>query len=148
MTIDDELKSTFPNACIKAQVNILYTANTLKYQTYLALKPFDISNQQYNILRILRGQNSKPVNLKLLTERMIDKVSNTSRLIDKLLTKGLVERNICADNRRQVDISITKQGLEVLFKASDIIESLHANSHDLNDKELEQLSHLLDRFRN
>lgn len=147
MTIDDELKSAFPNNLVKAHVNILFTANTLKYSDYKALKPFGISIQQFNILRILRGQKTNCVSLKILTDRMIDKVSNTSRLIDKLVLKGYVERQICADNRRQVDISITEKGLKMLAEASLVMEKLHSKNNRLTESELITLSELLDKFR-
>lgn len=147
MKIDEELKSRFANSLVKAHVNILFTANKLNYEDYKALKPFGISIQQFNILRILRGQGDKPVNLKLLTSRMIDRVSNTSRLVDKLVDKGLVERSICETHRRKVDICITKKGLNLVEEASVVMENLHKKNNSLSDKELETLSELLDRFR-
>jgi len=75
-----------------------------------ALKPFEVSVQQFNVLRILRGQKNKPANLSTLNERMVTKMSNTTRLVDKLLTKGYVERRTCPSNRRKIEITITKQG--------------------------------------
>ncbi len=147
MKIDDELKSKFANPLVKAHVNILFTANKLNYEDYKALKPFGISIQQFNILRILRGQDGQSVNLKLLTSRMIDRVSNTSRLVDKLVDKGLVSRAICEHHRRKVDICITKKGLDLVEEASVAMDSLHKKNNSLSEEELELLSELLDRFR-
>ena len=79
-----------------------------------ALKPFDVSLQQFNVLRILRGQDGTPANLSTLNERMVTKMSNTTRLVDKLLLKGFVDRKICKENRRKVEIHITAKGIKSL----------------------------------
>ena len=107
----------------KAQINVLYTAAWLNQQATQSLKPYKISVQQFNILRILRGMHPEPATVKLLTERMIDKMSNASRLVEKLYQKGLVERKSCASDRRRVDIVITKKGLDLVAKASETLES-------------------------
>ena len=132
----------------KAQINVLYTAAWLNQQATQALKPFNISVQQFNILRILRGMHPEPATVKLLTERMIDKMSNASRLVEKLYQKGLVDRKSCASDRRRVDIIITKTGLDLLAEASETLESatLQQMQH-LKDDEAQILNLFLDRIR-
>ena len=113
-----------------------------------ALKPFNISWQQFNILRILRGRNPKPATVKLLSERMIDKMSNASRLVEKLRNKGLVERTACEEDRRQVNIVITPAGLELIAKASEAIEvNISHILQTISPKEAKQLNGLLDKIR-
>ncbi len=112
-----------------------------------ALKPFEVSEQQFNVLRILRGQNGKPANLSTLNDRMVTKMSNTTRLVDKLILKGFVDRITCPSNRRKVEISITSEGKKVLNqmdKAMAKAEKYLLNN--LSKKELEQLNILFDKF--
>lgn len=90
------------------------------------LKPFEISLQQFNVLRILRGRKGKPTNLHTLQKRMIHKMSNTTRLVDKLIDKKLVNREICKDNRREIEITITDKGLEILKKLDTSIQNTEA----------------------
>jgi DNA-binding MarR family transcriptional regulator len=90
------------------------------------LKPFEISLQQFNVLRILRGRKGKAANLNTVQQRMIHKMSNTSRLIDKLIEKKLVERNICPDNRRKIEIFITKKGQDLLDNLDNEIQMTEA----------------------
>lgn len=112
-----------------------------------AFKPFGISAQQFNVLRILRGQQGKPANLSTLNERMVSKMSNTTRLVDKLIKKGYVDRIVCMSNRRKVEITITKEGLKVLSEMDKVLEiaenEILANFSDL---ELEQLNLLFNKF--
>ena len=86
------------------------------------LKPFDVSLQQFNVLRILRGQKGKPANLSTLNERMVTKMSNTTRLVDKLLLKGYVDREICESNRRKIEITITPEGSETLKRMDEAMK--------------------------
>lgn len=112
-----------------------------------ALKPFEISMQQFNVLRILRGQQGKPANLCTLNERMVAKMSNTTRLVDKLLAKGFVNRSVCPSNRRKVEIMITDSGLESLSKMDKAVAEAENNVvKNFSREELEQLNHLLDKF--
>lgn len=149
-SIEEEIKQArFNSSNHRAQVNIIYTASWLNQATGSALKPFGISLQQFNILRILRGRGDQPSTIKLLTERMLDKMSNASRLVDKLKDKGYVIRQECLTDRRRVDILITEAGLEVIGEASDAIEALREKYFaNLSDSEADQLSHLLDKLRN
>ncbi|HCZ09868.1 MAG TPA: MarR family transcriptional regulator [Flavobacteriaceae bacterium] len=104
-------------------VGILKAGNKAEDFLGNTLKAFDLSLQQFNVLRILRGRKGKPANLKTVQKRMIHKMSNTTRLIDKLIDKSLVHREICEENRRKVEIVITEKGLEVLEKLDQQIEN-------------------------
>lgn len=149
MDIEKEIQQKkFRNPHQKAMINILFTAAWLNQRNAQSLKPFDISVQQFNILRILRGMHPEPASIKLLTERMIDKMSNASRLVEKLKSKGLVERRSCVEDRRRVNIRITPKGLNLLQQASDAIkldEDMIAES--LSTEEAGLLSDLLDNLR-
>ncbi|HKK77326.1 MAG TPA: MarR family transcriptional regulator [Saprospiraceae bacterium] len=149
LKIEDAIQQKrFKNEFHKAQVNLLYTAAYINQQSTQALKPYNISIQQFNILRILRGLHPEPATVKLLTERMIDKMSNASRLVEKLKKKGLLERKNCIEDRRRVNISITQKGLDLLVEASDALEAASlAQMEYLNDKEAELLNDFLDRVR-
>ena len=148
MKIEEAIKQPkFKDEFEKADINIIFTSNWMHNQLHGLLKPYDVSQQQFNILRILRGQKRKPAPLKLLTERMMDKVSNTSRLVDKMLKKELLERNICLDNRRQVEILLTKKGLKVCNEISTIIEKVRKDSQKISKKEAIELNRILDKIR-
>ncbi|MCB0635441.1 MAG: MarR family transcriptional regulator [Lewinella sp.] len=138
----------FVNEYHKAQINILYTATWLNQRTAEILKPYGLTWQQFNILRILRGRHPEPATVKLLTERMIDKMSNASRLVDKLLKKGLVERSTCTDDRRRVDVSLTPEGMQMVNQVSQNMErDMERADLGLSPDELIQLNELLDRLR-
>ena len=113
-----------------------------------SLKPYGISWQQFNILRILKGMHPKPATVKLLTERMIDKMSNASRLVEKLKKKGFVERQASDIDRRRVDIVITEEGMNLIAKASqDLEKDMFGNMANLPEEEAVQLNGLLDKLR-
>ncbi|MEM6398011.1 MAG: MarR family transcriptional regulator [Bacteroidota bacterium] len=132
----------------RAHINIIYTASVLSQHVTSILRPFNLSMQQFNLLRILRGMNGKPATIKLLTERMLDKTSNASRLVEKLKTKDLVIRKPCEDDRRQVDIYITNEGLNLIAEASEALDqSMEDYFSNLDLVEAENLSGLLDKFR-
>ena len=113
----------FKSELLKADINLSYTASNLHNRKNLLLKPFNISIQQFNILRILRGQKGNPISMKEISNRMIDRMSNASRLVEKLRQKDLVERRTCPNDRRAVDVLITARGLEVIEAASQVLES-------------------------
>jgi DNA-binding MarR family transcriptional regulator len=148
MKIEEEIsQENFRNKSHKTAVNIIYTFNWLYQKTIELLKPFDLTIQQFNILRILRGQYPNPVTVKLLKERMIDKMSDASRLVEKLRSKGLAERRICSKDRRNVDVLITESGLKLLEeidKSDKEFDNLTAN---LSADEMEKLNDLLDKIR-
>ncbi|MDX1314861.1 MAG: MarR family transcriptional regulator [Eudoraea sp.] len=112
-----------------------------------ALKPFGVSLQQFNVLRILRGQKGKPANMSTLNDRMVRKMSNTTRLVDKLLLKGYVDRVVCESNRRKVEITITDQGMEVLNEMDKAVTAAEAGLvAQLSEEEMTSLNILLDKF--
>lgn len=128
-------------------IHALLINNKINETMTTALKPFEVSQQQFNVLRILKGQNGKPSNLCTLNERMVTKMSNTTRLVDKLLSKGYVERTICEHNRRKIEITITTKGEKTLSEMNKIVD--RAEKELLNgftQKELEQLNTLLNKF--
>jgi DNA-binding MarR family transcriptional regulator len=148
-SIEEEIQqSSFRSPAHRAQVNIIYTAAWINQRTTAALRPYGLSIQQFNLLRILRGRSGKPSTVKLLTERMIDKMSNASRLVDKLKEKGYVRRQECETDRRRVDIVITPKGLDVINRASQAAEdTMLRHFQNLEEEDFIQLSGLLDRLR-
>lgn len=149
MTIEEVIQTKEMPLSRKLSINIMYTANWINELMGDALKPYDISLQQFNVLRILRGQKGKPANLSTIQERMVSKMSNTTRLVDKLIKKELVTRIICPSNRRKVDISITPSGLSLLDTLDPIVNNVeHHISQDNTDNEIEQLNTLLNKLRN
>ena len=111
------------------------------------LKPFKISLQQFNVLRILRGRKGIPANLQTVQKRMIHKMSNTTRLIDKLIDKKLVKRKICKDNRRKIEIFITQEGLELLIQLDALIQKTEAEILvPLSLEEQKNLRHLINKI--
>jgi len=132
----------------KAHINLMYTASHLNLLSNAAVKGFELTLPQFNILRILRGMHPEPGPIKELTARMIDQSSNASRLVDKLLAKEWVERKNCPEDRRQVNIKITTAGLKQVEKASRSIQKLGDDLFsNLSQKELEQFNTLLDKIR-
>ncbi|MBE7693629.1 MarR family winged helix-turn-helix transcriptional regulator [Tenacibaculum finnmarkense] len=142
--ISKDIKSKFPNNKIKALVNIKYTANWLSSNENDFFKPYGISPQQFNILRILRGAG-EPIKVQIIKDRMIERAPNATRLMDKLCDKKFIERIRCEHDRRVVYINITKQGLDLL---TSIDGSLKLDFLDnLTEEEAIQLSDLLDKIR-
>ncbi len=128
-------------------IHLMLIHNKVSDNISQALKPFGISKQQFNVLRILRGQQSKPANLSTLNERMVSKMSNTTRLVDKLMKKGYVDRIVCMSNRRKVEISITKEGLKSLSEMDKVMDKAEKEILvNFSDLELEQLNLLLNKF--
>ncbi len=132
----------------KFVTNVFLTSSWLNKKQSDVLKKFDLTLQQFNILKILKGLNGESATIKLLTEKMIDKMSNTSRLVDKLLVKELVRREECQNDRRRVDIFITEKGLNLLQQASDILDSLFKDSNiELSEEQILILNNLLEKIR-
>ncbi|GAB4041764.1 MarR family transcriptional regulator [Spirosoma jeollabukense] len=129
-------------------VNLMYTSNWIAATQTKLLKPSGLTLQQYNVLRILRGQYPNPIKVSDITERMLDKMSNASRLIDKLVAKKLVLRTECPSDRRAVDVVITDKGLDLLQKL-DVhqTEWNDEQRNKLTEDEATYLSQLLDRLR-
>lgn len=148
MKLEDEIKqSSFRNEYHKLAVNIIFTHSWLMSKIYELLNEYDLTPQQFNLLRILRGQYPHPASITLLKERMLDKMSDASRLVERLLSKGLVERKICPKDRRKVDVIISKKGLKVLDKIDKTNDEMDRYLKNLTTKEAEQLNYLLDKLR-
>lgn len=149
MKLEDELKmEKFRTEFQRAFLNIIFTAYWLEDQNNELFKSYDISMQQYNVLRILRGQKGKPANLFLIQDRMIHKMSNATRLVEKLRIKGYVKRVTCEENRRKVEITITDKGLQLLEELEPKMKKSEADiSANITDKEAAQLGRLLDKLR-
>ncbi len=148
MRLEDEIQQKkFKSIQQKLMLNLIYTTNWLTSKQDSLFKDSDITVQQYNVLRILRGQYPNPCSIKLIKERMLDRMSDTSRIVDKLYTKKLLERNECPDDRRSVNVVISDKGLELL-KSLDYIDDLSKqNLKSLSDKEIDILNDLLDKLR-
>jgi|SRR5688500_4374448 DNA-binding MarR family transcriptional regulator len=148
MSLEEDLKQErFTNEYEKVVVNILFTASWLANLNAARLKPFGVTAEQYNVLRILRGSHPKPLMLADITCRMIDRSSNATRLVEKLRQKGFVKREICENNRRQVDISITDAGLEILAKVDEGRDQWLERLKSITRDEVEELNNMLDRLR-
>jgi DNA-binding MarR family transcriptional regulator len=145
MKIEEIIKAKFKSEHHKAVVNIRYTSNWIGAYHNKQLSDFDLSLPQFNILRILRGAN-EPLSIKIVKQRMLEKSPNTTRLIDKLIAKGLVERARCFDDRRVVNIEITKQGLKLLSKIDDVFDDMSL-AENLSSEEAAMLNVLLNKLR-
>ncbi|MDU0371247.1 MarR family winged helix-turn-helix transcriptional regulator [Hymenobacter endophyticus] len=149
MKIEEEIKQpTFKDNYQKALINLVFTAGWLQQQQSSLFKSHSLTLPQFNILRILRGQHPKPATVNLLIDRMLDKTSNASRIVDKLEVKQLVTRTVCPSNRRAVDICITEAGLTLLNQLDPVLEHQRNGLQNLTDEEAAHLSDLLDKIRN
>jgi MarR family transcriptional regulator, 2-MHQ and catechol-resistance regulon repressor len=149
MGIDKDIHQVrFQNEYHRASVNILFTYGWLMEQIKNFLEPFDITPQQFNILRILRGSYPKPLSTLQLRDRLLDKMSDTSRIVDRLVVKGLVKKAINAKDRRLVDITISDKGRKLLQKLDLQQQELDGVLGNITHSEAETLSKLLDKIRN
>jgi DNA-binding MarR family transcriptional regulator len=148
MSLEDDIRQQkFGSEYQKAAINIMYTGSWIRSGNSARLKKHGITPEQFNVLRILRGSHPTPLMLADITSRMIDKSSNATRLVEKLRQKGLVKRELCENNRRQVDISITEKGLS-LMKAIDSEEQEWIDSlKNISKAEAVELNKLLDKLR-
>ena len=149
MRLEDEIKqTTFQSEAQKAQLNIMFTASWMGQQQLAAFRPLGLTPPQFNVLRILRGQHPKPATVALLIDRMLDKTSNASRIVDKLEEKQLVTRQVCHANRRAVDIRITEDGLALLRRVDEQDLLFQApGTKQMSADELRTLNELLDKLR-
>ncbi|MAU70456.1 MULTISPECIES: MarR family transcriptional regulator [unclassified Leeuwenhoekiella] len=132
----------------KTAINLQYTSRLLEEKFAGLLKEYDLTTPQFNVLRILRGQKGNPASLACIQERMVDRNSNTTRLVDKLIKKEWVKRRVCPDNRRMVEIEITAEGLAVLKQLDPLTRELNAkNVEALTEEELVTLNTLLDKLK-
>lgn len=140
-------QKSFKSEYEKAVVNLLFTAGWLEGLSIQRLKPYGISPQQFNVLRILRGSFPGALRLGDITERMLDKNSNATRLVEKLRQKGLIKREVCKHSRRQVDIWITQPGLDLLAQLDNQAEEWLKPLKGISKSEVQQLNNLLDQLR-
>ncbi len=147
MKIEDELKSKFRNEYHKLMVNMMLTTSRLGECFQHTIKDYDITPTQYNVLRILRGQNQKPVSIGLIKERMIDRNSDVSRIIERLVQKELIERTENSDDRRQKDVLISKAGLELLKEIDVWEKQMDKRLQNVSEPEAKKMNELLDKMR-
>ncbi|MEQ8303932.1 MAG: MarR family transcriptional regulator [Cyclobacteriaceae bacterium] len=148
MGIEQDVKQAkFSSEFQKAMVNILFTSSWLGNRNTAYFKRFDISPEQFNVLRILRGSHPSPMRLADIAERMIERNSNCTRLVEKLRQKQMVNRELCEANRRQVDISITSKGLKILEEIDQDEEYWTAAEKKITKVEARELNRILDKLR-
>lgn len=146
--LQKEVKTAkFENIFQQALVNVMFTYHWNTQNVKEALAPFDITHQQFNVLRILRGQYPSPATVNLIKNRILDKMSDTSRIVDRLIQKGYVEKTINNYDKRAVDIIITNKGLALLKKMDKEIDFSSFIAPNLTTEEAEQLNILLDKMR-
>jgi len=144
---DDIKQKDFGSPYNELVVNTLYTSSWLTGQLNQVFKPHNITVQQFNVLRILRGQHPSSASVNLIKERMIDKMSNVSRIVERLKSKDLVDRKQCKHDRRQVDVTITKKGLDVLSALDVQMKELEEGYSTITPEQAAQISKMLDQWR-
>lgn len=148
MSIEKDInQSKFNSEYHKMSVNLIYTYNWFMERAKRFFEKADLTMQQYNILRILRGAG-KPLSTLQIRQRMLDKMSDTSRIVDRLLKKELVEKVICKNDRRLVDVTISQKGLELLDKLDNHAHELDSHLANISEEEARTINYLLDRVRN
>lgn len=149
MKLEDEIKQkAFKNPYQKLMVNILYTGSWLQFMESGFLKEYKLTLPQFNVLRILRGKHPEPVTVNDIIDRMLDKSSNASRIIDKLAAKNLAERRVCKKDKRAVDVMITRNGLKILMEIDKEIPKWEKKLRTITSAEAVNLNNLLDKLRN
>jgi DNA-binding MarR family transcriptional regulator len=147
MSLEKDInQSKFINEHQKVMVNIIYTANWMNEQLKSFFDKEDITQQQFNILRILRGAGA-PISTLQIRQRMLDKMSDTSRIVDRLVIKGLVKKTICPSDKRLVDVSISTKGKKVLEKLDAMQHEIDAISNNLTEADAKIMNSLLDKMR-
>ncbi len=147
MGIEKDIQQTnFRNEFQKMGINIIFTANWLNEKIGQILSTEDITQQQYNILRILRGSDT-PLSTLKIRERMLDKMSDTSRIVDRLIVKGLVEKSACLKDKRLVDITLTKKGIQLLEKLDGLNTRIDSILKGVSEKEAHVINQTLDKLR-
>jgi len=144
---EDIKQEKFKSQYAKVIVNIIYTNGWLNQRHQEMFKKFGLTTPQFNILRILRGQYPNPSTVNLLIERMLDKSSNASRIVDRLESKELVVRKQCPTDRRAVDVFISEKGLDLLSVMDEEMDDWHNLTQVLDEEECTQLNYLLDKLR-
>ncbi|MFD2246959.1 MarR family winged helix-turn-helix transcriptional regulator [Pontibacter ruber] len=148
MRIEDEIQQReFTDDYRRLLVNLLFTNNWVNQQQLSFFKQFGLTQQQHNVLSIVRGQHPSPVCFGDIQNRMVDRNSNVTRLVDKLIEKGYVTRDICAANRRMIEVRLTPKGLEKLTQIDSYLPQLLERFHNLSSEEAVLVSNLLDKLR-
>lgn len=149
MGIGEDIKQArFRNEWQKATINLLYTHSWVSERIKTFLEQYDLSTQQYNVLRILNGSFPGPLSTQEIRNRMLDKASDASRIVDRLILKGLVTKKTCKADKRLVDVVISEQGRELLAVVNEKVDALDADIlQNLTEAEAATLSNLLDKIR-
>lgn len=147
MKIEDEIQSKFRNEKHKAIVNLQFTQLAIANKLGEVFKKYNISSQQFNVLRILRGQYPNSASIGLIKERMLDKNSDVSRIIDRLKRKRLVARKECKLDRRQKDVTISDEGLELLITLDEDVSSMEKIVSSISEEDATRLNAILDEIR-
>ncbi len=148
MRLEDEIKQKqFQNEYSKGIVNLTYTASWLEGRAKVFFAKYDLTPQQYNVLRIIRGQYPKGATVNLIRERVLDKMSDASRIVERLRIKDLLDRTISVYDKRAADIVINTKGLELLEKIDKKLYEFEKTFENLNTEEVQQLNALLDKLR-
>lgn len=148
MRIEDEIKGRFRNDYHKGFINLTFTVKQLSYNFFQSLKQHGLTEPQYNILRVLRGfKSNAPLSIGFLKDRMLDKKSDVSRIVDKLYAKGLLIRTENENDRRQKAVNITPAGMNLLAKMDDCEKLVDTLLCKLNNEEIQELNRLLDKIR-
>ena len=148
MSIEKDISQRkFKTEFQKAMINLIFTHNWMMERMKMFFDQADLTPQQFNILRILRGAG-QPLSTLQIRQRMLDKMSDTSRIVDRLIKKGLAKKVVCKSDRRLVDVTITDKGLKLLEKLDDAQHALDGILQNLNDTDAKQLNKLLDKIRN
>ena len=147
MGIEKDIQQTnFRNEFQKMGINLLFTANWLNERIGRVLVKEDITQQQYNILRILRGSEA-PLSTLQIRERMLDKMSDTSRIVDRLIVKGLVQKTACKMDKRLVDITLTQKGITLVQKLDQFNDQIDSILKGVTESEATTLNQILDKLR-
>jgi DNA-binding MarR family transcriptional regulator len=147
MSIEEDINQRkFRNEYQKASINIIYTFNWMNEKMRSLFEEYELTSQQFNILRILRGAG-QPISTLQIRQRMLDKMSDTSRIVDRLIVKGLAKKNICKTDKRLVDVTITDKGKKLLIKLDEHQDDMDKVIGNLSEEEATQLNFLLDKIR-
>jgi DNA-binding MarR family transcriptional regulator len=147
MTLENDINQhAFRSEYQKSALNLIYTFNWMNEKIDRQFEPFDITQQQFNILRILRGAG-QPLSTLQIRQRMLDKMSDTSRIVDRLIKKGMVKKTVCREDRRLVDVLLTDKGKKLLQTMDGLNEEMDAIFKSLSNEEARQLNYLLDKIR-
>lgn len=148
MDIGEEIKQKkFENEFQRAYLNLIFTSNWFQEQSKEIMKKYEITLQQFNVLRILRGKKPNSCSAGEIKKVMLDKSPDLTRLIDRLIAKDYVSRRVCPDNRRKLDIFITEKGLNLLKEMDKPIKKFYSNLNKITDEEATELSRILDKMR-